>query len=182
VIKNYLILIPIFFIFSCTNDLKDVQALPKNKLSASQTGDSVTLIYTDSTKIKIILKANRMLLFNKNVKEPFTVLPKGFYVTIFDEDEKVSSTLKGNYGVRFDVSKRMEARYAVEVINKNGEKLETEKLIWDEANKKIYTDAFVKIITPNQIINGKGLESNQDFTKYEIKNITGIINIKNNEL
>lgn len=182
VIKNYLILISVLFIFSCTNDLKDVQALPKNKLSASQTGDSVTLIYTDSTKIKIILKANRMLLFNKNVKEPFTVLPKGFYVTIFDEDEKVSSTLKGNYGVRFDVSKRMEARYAVEVVNKNGEKLETEKLIWDEANKKIYTDAFVKIITPNQIINGKGLESNQDFTKYEIKNITGIINIKNNEL
>ncbi len=182
VIKNCLILITLVFSLSCTNDLKDVQALPKNKLSASQTGDSVTLIYTDSTKIKIILKANRMLLFNKNVKEPFTVLPKGFYVTIFDEDEKVSSTLKGNYGVRFDVSKRMEAKYAVEVINKNGEKLETEKLIWDEANKKIYTDAFVKITTPNQIINGKGLESNQDFTKYEIKNITGILNIKNNEL
>jgi LPS export ABC transporter protein LptC len=76
----------------------------------------------------------------------------------------------------------MEARYAVEVINKNGEKLETEKLIWDEANKKIYTDAFVKITTPNQVISGKGLESNQDFTKYEIKKITGIINIKNNEL
>ncbi len=182
VIKNCLILITLVFSLSCTNDLKDVQALPKNKLSASQTGDSVTLIYTDSTKIKIILKANRMLLFNKNVKEPFTVLPKGFYVTIFDEDEKVSSTLKGNYGVRFDVSKRMEAKYAVEVINKNGEKLETEKLIWDEANKKIYTDAYVKITTPNQIINGKGLESNQDFTKYEIKNITGILNIKNNEL
>lgn len=183
---NVVKLIGIAIIFlsltACTNDLKDVQALPRNKLSASQTGDSVTLIYTDSTLIKIILKANRMLLFNKNVSEPFTVLPKGFYVTIFDDEEKVSSTLKGNYGVRYDLSKRMEARYAVEVVNKNGEKLETEKLIWDEANKKIYTDAYVKITTPNQVISGKGLESNQDFTKYEIKNITGIINIKNNEL
>jgi len=176
------IVITFLSLSACTNDLKDVQALPRNKLSASQTGDSITLIYTDSTLIKIILKANRMLLFNKNVSEPFTVLPKGFYVTIFDDEEKVSSTLKGNYGVRYDLSKRMEARYAVEVINKNGEKLETEKLIWDESNKKIYTDAFVKITTPNQVISGKGLESNQDFTKYEIKNITGIINIKNNEL
>jgi hypothetical protein len=40
----------------------------------------------------------------------------------------------------------------------------------------------VKITTPNQVISGKGLESNQDFTKYEIKKITGIINIKNDEL
>jgi|LakMenE18May11ns_1017448.scaffolds.fasta_scaffold9959459_8 LPS export ABC transporter protein LptC len=180
--KLLAITITLLSLTACTNDLKDVQALPRNKLSASQTGDSITLIYTDSTLIKIILKANRMLLFNKNVTEPFTILPKGFYVTIFDDEEKVSSTLKGNYGVRYDLSKRMEARYAVEVINKNGEKLETEKLIWDEANKKIYTDAFVKITTPNQVISGKGLESNQDFTKYEIKKITGIINIKNDEL
>ena len=65
---------------------------------------------------------------------------------------------------------------------KNGEKLETEKLVWDEANKTIYTDAFVKITTADQVIMGKGLKSNQDFTKYQINEITGTINLKNNEL
>ena len=132
---------------ACTNDLKDVMALPRNELSPSQVGDSVTMLYTDSSQLKIMVKANRMLVFDKSVKEPLTILPKGVFVTFFDEHEKVSATLKANYGIRFDATKRMEARYAVEVVNKKGEKLETEKLIWDEKTHRIYTDAFVKITT-----------------------------------
>lgn len=178
-LKNFIVLfLSALFFASCTNDLKDVMALPRNKLSPSQVGDSVTMLYTDSAQLKIMLKANRMLMFSKNVSEPFTVLPNGVFVTFFNEDEKVSATLKANYGVRYDISKKMEARYAVEVVNKNGEKLETEKLIWDERNKKIYTDAFVKISTPKEVIMGKGMVSNQDFTKYEIKKVTGQIQLK----
>jgi LPS export ABC transporter protein LptC len=166
---------------SCTNDLKDVMALPNNKKSPSQIGDSVTLLYTDSAQLKIMLKANRMLVFDKNVREPLTILPKGVFVTFFDDDEKISSTLRADYGVRYDLSKRMEAKYSVEVVNKNGEKLETERLIWDENNKRIYTDAFVKITTASEVIRGKGMESNQDFTKYQIKQVTGTIQLKNDE-
>jgi LPS export ABC transporter protein LptC len=156
-------------------------ALPNNKKSPSQIGDSVTLLYTDSAQLKIMLKANRMLVFDKNVREPLTILPKGVFVTFFDDDEKISSTLRADYGVRYDLSKRMEAKYAVEVVNKNGEKLETERLIWDENNKRIYTDAFVKITTATEVIRGKGMESNQDFTKYQIKQVTGTIQLKNDE-
>ena len=182
-IKVIVFIAAIGFIFgSCTNDLKDVMALPGNKKSPSQVGDSVTLLFTDSAQLKIILKANRMLIFTKNVSEPFTILPKGVFVTFFDTEEKISSTLKANYGIRYDLTKKMEAKYAVEVVNKKGEKLETEKLIWDEVNKTIYTDAFIKITTADQVIMGKGLKSNQDFSKYEIKEVTGTIKLKNNEL
>jgi len=156
-------------------------ALPRNDLSPSQIGDSVTMLYTDSSHLKIMLKANRMLIFNKNVTEPFTVLPKGVFVTFFDEEEKVSATLKADFGVRYDVSKRMEVKYAVEVVNREGVKLETEKLIWNELTKKIYTDAHVKITTATEIIRGVGLESNQDFTKYQLKKLTGTIQLKNDE-
>ncbi len=176
------IVVALFFLLlytACTNDMSEVMSLPRNKLSPSQIGDSVTMLYTDSAKLKIMVKANRMLLFDKNVGEPFTVLPKGVFVTFFDEDEKVSATLKAKYGVRYDISRRMEAKNEVEVVNKNGEKLETEKLVWDEAKKKIHTDAFVKITTASQIIMGNGMESNQDFTKYEIKKVTGQIHLNN---
>jgi LPS export ABC transporter protein LptC len=156
--------------------------LPRNKLSPSRIGDSVTMLYTDSAQLKVMLKANRMLEFEKNVSEPFTVLPKGVFVTFFDEYEKVSATLKAQYAVRYTISKRMEVKYGVEVVNRNGEKLETEKLVWNEFTKKIYTDAFVKITTSKEIIMGQGLESNQDFTKYEMKKVTGTIQLKNDEL
>src|SRR5690606_4116423 len=120
-----------------------------------------------------------MLMFDKNVTEPFTVMPKGVFVTFFDEDEKVSATLRANYGVRYDVSKRMEARYAVEVVNKEGTKLETEKLIWNENTQRIYTDAPVKITTATEVITGHGMESNQDFTQYELKKVTGTFRLNN---
>ncbi|MBL7916888.1 MAG: LPS export ABC transporter periplasmic protein LptC [Bacteroidia bacterium] len=171
----------VFGFYSCTNDLKDVMAIPANSLSPTQTADTVSLIYTDSTQLKIVLKANRLIQFSKNVTEPFTILPNGVNVTFFDNEENISSTLKANYAIRYDLTKRMEARYAVEVVNKNNEKLETEKLIWDEGKKMIFTDAFVKITTATQIITGKGLESNEDFSRYSIKQVQATIQL-NNEL
>ncbi len=157
-------------------------AIPSNKLSPSQTGDTVTMLYTDSAQLKIVLKANRLLMFEKNVSEPFTVMPKGVYVTFYDNEEKISSTLKANYGIRYEQSKRMEVKYAVEVVNKEGKKLNTEHLIWDEANKTIYTKADIKITTATEIIMGKGFKSNQDFTKYEIDEITGTLRINNKDI
>lgn len=166
---------------ACTNDLKDVMALPSTKLSPSQVGDSVTLLYTDSAMLKIMLQANRMLVFTKDVSEPFTILPKGVYVTFFNEKEEVSATLKANYGVRYENSQRMEARYAVEVVNAEGTRMETERLVWDQNGRRIYTDAFVKITTNDEIIMGKGLESNQDFSRYELKHVTGQIQLNQND-
>lgn len=161
--------------------MKEVMILPKKELRPSQVGDSVTLLYSDSTQLKVVLKANRMLIFNKNVTEPYTLLPKGLFVTFFDDQEKVSATLKANYGIRYDIKKQMEVKYAVELINKDGTKLETEKLIWNEVTQRIYTDAFVKITNRKEIIMGTGMESNQDFTKYEIKHVTGQIQINTDE-
>ena len=161
--------------------MKEVMILPKKELRPSQIGDSVTLLYSDSTQLKVVLKANRMLIFNKNVTEPYTLLPKGLFVTFFDDHEKVSATLKANYGIRYEIKKQMEAKYAVELINKDGTKLETEKLIWNEVTQRIYTDAFVKITNRKEIIMGTGMESNQDFTKYEIKHVTGQIQINTDE-
>jgi hypothetical protein len=71
---------------ACTNDMKEVMILPKKELRPTQIGDSVTLLYSDSTQLKVVLKANRMLIFNKNVTEPYTLLPKGLFVTFFDDN------------------------------------------------------------------------------------------------
>jgi LPS export ABC transporter protein LptC len=176
------LVLTVLFFLACTNDMREVQALSKPRLRASQVGDSVTMLYTDSARLKLMVKANRLLLFDKDVKEPFTVLPKGVFVTFFDEDEKVSATLRANYGVRYDGSGKMMARNDVQVVNRRGEKLETEKLTWDEKQQRIYTDAFVKITTDRQVIMGTGMESNQDFSKYEIKKVTGILKLNDNEL
>ena len=70
------------------------------------------------------------------------------------------------------------AKNDVVVVNQKGEQLNTEKLLWDENTGKIYSDEFVKITTPDEIIMGKGFEANQDFSKYKIFKVTGNITVK----
>lgn len=167
---------------ACENDMNEVMAMGEKKIMPSQTGKDVTLLYTDSTLLKIRLEAPQMVMYDKGTKEPMTIMPKGFFVVFFDEQGKKSTTLKANYGVRYETSRRMEAKYNVEVVNATGEKLNTEHLVWDENTKQITSDAFVKITTAKEIIMGKGLRSNQDFTQYEILEITGTIQVEDQDL
>ncbi|MBL7935303.1 MAG: LPS export ABC transporter periplasmic protein LptC [Bacteroidia bacterium] len=171
-----------FIITSCQTDRNEIMALGKKITVPDLTGKDVTMLYSDSTILKIKLQTPQMQKYEKSVKEPVTIMPKGLFVIFYDEKGKEATTLKADYGVRYEKSKRMEVKYNVEVININGEKLNTEHLIWDEQKKKIISDAFVKITTAKEIIMGKGLEANQDFTQYEIKEITGSIRVDDNEL
>lgn len=171
-----------FAISSCETNRDEIMAIGKKVVMPSLTGKDVTMLYSDSTVLKIKLQTPQMLKYEKDVKEPITIMPKGLFVIFYDEKGKESTTLKADYGVRYELSKRMEVKYNVEVINVNGEKLNTEHLIWDEQKKKITSDAFVKITTAKEIIMGKGLEANQDFTQYEIKEVTGTIRVDDNQL
>lgn len=167
---------------SCETDRNEIMALGKKTVMPDLTGKGVTMLYSDSTVLKIKLLTPQMQKYEKGVKEPVTIMPKGLFVTFYDDKGKEATTLKADYGVRYEKTKRMEVKYNVEVININGEKLNTEHLVWDEKKKKITSDAFVKITTAKEIIMGKGLEANQDFTQYEIKEITGSIRIDDNQL
>jgi LPS export ABC transporter protein LptC len=75
----------------------------------------------------------------------------------------------------------MEAKRNVVVVNEKGDKLNTEHLIWDKNTRMIRTEEFVKITTEDEIIMGNGMEADEHFTKYKIKQIKGIISIKENE-
>lgn len=167
---------------SCETDRSEVMAMGEKKIMPSQTGKDITMLYTDSTLLKIRLEAPQMIMYDKGTKEPMTIMPKGLFVSFFDDKGKQSTTLKANYGIRYETSRRMEAKYDVEVVNATGEKLNTEHLVWDENTKQITSDVFVKITTAKEIIMGKGLRSNQDFTQYEILEITGILKIEDNAL
>jgi LPS export ABC transporter protein LptC len=162
---------------ACQNNRNDVMAIGKKKIMPSQTGKNITMLYSDSTKLKVKLDAPQMLMYNKDVKEPLTILPKGLFVVFYNEEGQQATTLKGNYGVRYETSQRMEIKYNVEVINEKGEKLNTELLLWDEQNKKITTPVQVTITTAKQKIIGKGMEANQDFSRYELKEIIATIEL-----
>ncbi len=172
----------IFTFTSCENDLKEVEHLSgSGKTSPTESSKNLNLLYTDSGKMQFRLKAPYMEHFVYGVKEPYSEFNKGVYIEYYDENHKVKTILKSNYAIRYDNTKKMEAKYKVEVTNENGEILRTEKIIWDEENRRIYTNEYVEITTKREILKGTGMEANQDFTEWEIKEVSGTIPLDQNQ-
>lgn len=158
---------------SCKNDPGEVNAVTRKDSFPLLTTQNVDLFYTDSAKLKIHLTAP--LLEDYAGIIPKTIFPQGVHVEFYDDSGKVNSSLKSDYAERREKDEIMLAKRNVVVVNIKGEQLNTEKLIWDGKRRKIYTDAFVKITTADQVLMGNGLESDETFTEYEIKDITGTI-------
>jgi LPS export ABC transporter protein LptC len=169
----------ILFFSSCQTDIPTVSQIIAGKNHPSETGKSVEIIYSDSGRVKMKLTAAQL---DRYVGEkPYIEMPKGVKMFFFDDSFKITSQLKADYAIRYDNEGKMEAKRHVVVVNVKGDTLNTEHLIWDENKERVYTNAFVRITTADEIIYGDGLESNEDFTKYKITHIKGMFNVKDKD-
>ena len=183
-VKTYLrlclFLFGIVFVGSgCVNDLEKVEAIMEDELLPVEVADSIQIIYSDSALLKVILEANHLERFLG--ENPYLEMTEGVHVRFFNSLGEVESELRSNYAVSYENTDIMEAKEDVVVVNKKGETLNTEHLVWEEKTERIHTEEFVKITTEDEVIFGHGFESNQDFTKYRIKKIKGTINLKDED-
>ncbi len=153
-----------------------VKVFAKRKAGPDITSQNIAVYYSDSGMVQAKLTGPQM--DNYMAANPYVEFPKGFKMLFYDEQMKVSSWLRANYGIRREKEKTMEAKGDVVVVNEKGEQLNAEHLIWEEEKQLIHSDKFVKITTADEIIFGDGFESNQDFTKYKIFKIRGTISLK----
>lgn len=171
----YFILFAALFL-SCKDDEEAKKIIQKPSF-ATETGEGVTLTYTDSGMVKAKIKAPLMQHFSLSQK-PYIFMPKGVEGMFFDNYKNASSYAFADIGIYYDKEKYLVMKQNVKLINVKGDTLSTEYLVWDELKEKIYTDKFVKITTPDQLIYGDGLVSNQNFTEYRITNVKGNIKLK----
>lgn len=164
-------------LYSCENDVDEIESLSNNKKAPISTGKNVSFIYSEKANVKVKITAPLMEEYGEEMNK-YMEMTKGIKVLFFDSLKNVSSTLTSNYAIHRVSENIMEAKDDVVVVNDMGEVLNTEHLIWLEDSSKIYTEEFVKITTEDEIIMGEGMEANQDFTKWRIHKIKGTINIK----
>lgn len=171
------VLLAAFTLASCENDLAKVEKIASNEASLPvETSRDINIIYSDSARVKAQL-SSPLLKFYK-VANSYHEMPNGLKVDFYGDDLEIESTLTAKSGRKFQNQGIIEVKDSVVVVNEKGERLNTERLIWNEKTRKIYTDKFVKITTPNEVIYGEGMEANQNFTNYKIFKIKGIINVK----
>ena len=173
----YLIPYTLYLFFaSCQTDIQTIKQVTSFKNLPGESMKEAEILYSDSAKVKMKLTAPQMDRYSG--EKPYIEMPQGMKMFFYNDSLKVNAWMKADYGIRYEKEGKMEAKRNVEVVNVKGDKLNTERLILDEPKDSIYTDAFVKITTKDEVLWGNGLESNRDFSKYVIKNIKGIVNIK----
>jgi LPS export ABC transporter protein LptC len=169
------LLIALFSLASCENNLKTVSLITSNDKNLLDVEENASIFYTDSAKTKFHLTSPR--IENYGGSDPYQVFPKGLNIDFYDDSANINGHLDAEYAIRHVNSKLIEADNNVNVLNRKGERLNTEQLFWDDTKQKIYTNKFVRIKTTKQIIYGDGLVSNEDFTQYKITNIRGTIQL-----
>lgn len=164
-------------IISCEEKVKepsqlvsDGEGLPVETIRGLET------LYSDSGKVKVRVKAP--LYYKTTDNQTVTTLPKGIRIEFYNNEMKIESELTADWAVHKENERVWEARNKVVVINKKGERLDTERLVWDERKERLTSDRDVKITTSEEIIYGGGFEANQDFSNYRIFNVKGRINVK----
>jgi LPS export ABC transporter protein LptC len=159
--------------YSCENNLDTVNLITAKDKTPLGSEENATIIYTDSAKTKFVLKAPIIEQFGGS--NPYQIAQKGVTIDFYDDSTHANGHISANYAIRNERTGLMEGDNNVVVINKKGERLNTEQLFWDQNKHRIYTSKFVQIKTDTQILYGDGLESNEDFTDYRITNIRGSI-------
>ena len=166
------LLLYLFLLFvSCTNDPKLVQEFISDEYEAIEKISEAELFHTENGKVKVKIIVGKIERFNKN--QPELIFSDSLEVYFYNDSSKLQSTLKSNMASMDDVNKIMIAKNSVKLISNTGKKLETEELIWDERNNRVYTDKEVKITTGKEVVYGEGFTSNPDFTEYSIIKIHG---------
>ncbi|MEM1407353.1 MAG: LPS export ABC transporter periplasmic protein LptC [Bacteroidota bacterium] len=167
-------LLVVISVSGCGNPDQGIEEIP-NYDGAIQQAEDMVLYHSENAIIKNKLVTPRFLEFVNGDRE----FPEGLYFEFYDEEGKITSTLKANEAYYFKEDDQWRGRGDVEVKNiEQNQKLESEELFWKPSKEQIFTEKFVTITLPDKILYGEGLTAKQDFSSYHIKKPQGTFDIE----
>ncbi len=160
----------------CTNDVEEVRRQTRDTLFPVSSTRNVEMLYSDSARLRSRIRAPQRDTYLG--EKEYVEFPEGLQVLFYESDGSEGGQLKARYAISYTKQDKMIARNDVQLWNKEGKKLNTEELIWDQKSGRIYSEKFSKITSAEEVIYGDGFESNQDFSSYRIVKIRGIVTLK----
>ncbi len=168
-------------ITSCRNEMEDIHALVTKTVMQEDVAHDVTILYSEDGQVKARLYSIEFIR-NEMSRPPYTDMKKGLKVEFFNDSMLIESTLTARYARYYEQQGNVLIRDSVVVINKKGDMLKTEELIWNQDIQKFYTEKPVAITTATQTMWGDGLEANQDFSWYQIRNLRGVMMVEKEKI
>lgn len=158
-------------LFSCKNKMEDVRAVTNIESYPDLMSENIELMYSDSARVMLKVSAPKVLRY-ENEENPYTEFPKGIKVIFYDNAGDIDATITSQYAIYTEKDDLWHATKDVVAINhKENKILNTEELFWNMEEERIYSDKHVRITSDEEIVYGKGFESDQSFDNWTIKGI-----------
>ena len=161
-------------LLSCSNKPELVKEFIESENLPIEQIKGAEMMHTEQGILKLKIFATNIQRFKDN--QPHLVFSDGLEVTFYDDSGLVKSVLTAVNAEIDETNKIMTAFDNVVLVSKEGNKLESDELFWDENKNKIYTNKKVVITTRKEVIEGLGFQSNPDFSEYSITSIQGTFN------
>lgn len=135
---------------------------------------NVSTLISDSgyTKYKVVTPLWNV--YGGGNSEAYWDFPEGVYLRQLDHSLEVVSTVAADSACYFPSKKLWELYGDVEIDQKDKAYFFSERIFFDDKKKRIYSDTFIHIQTPTQILEGVGFESNENLTQYRVLKPTGM--------
>ena len=136
----------------------------------------VTTLISDSGVTRYRVNTEEWTVYDRK-KPSYWAFEKGVYLEQFDSIFNIEASIKADTAYYYDRDRLWKLIGNVDIKSLKGDHVTTELLYWNEATKKVYTDKFVRMEKPDQIMTGYGFESDDQFMKPVVHNISGIVYI-----
>ncbi len=115
--------------------------------------------------------------------DPYREFRKGIRVTMFEEDSQSteSATLTANYAINYEDRKLWEVKGDVVVVNKDGRRLYTSQLFWNQATHRIYSNVDSKIVSADEVYHCEGFESDEKMKDWTYRKLKGVTYVNDTE-
>ncbi|ATA79379.1 LPS export ABC transporter periplasmic protein LptC [Capnocytophaga sputigena] len=177
IVKSIAVLSGMAMLFSCNNDMRNLQQLSIQKKFPQGEAYNFKLVYTDSTKVVAVVTSP----LNKdytNQRMPYSEFPEGVKVEFYDQ-ARHKNIVEAQYGIIYPSSDIVELRNNVVLTTYDGKRLKTEQLFWDQKEDWIFTDKEFSFTdeAKGTITNGIGMDFDKKFSTVKAHKTTGILAI-----
>ena len=116
-------------------------------------------------------------------RDPYREFRKGIKIVMFDNDSLSSeaATLTANYAIFYENRKLWEAKGDVVAVNKDGRRLYTSQLFWNQATHRVYSNVDSKIVSADEVYHCEGFESDEQMKDWTYRKLKGVTYVNDAE-
>ncbi len=164
-------LLLVLALLSCKNDLAEVQEIFDPRATEVERLEDIDITYSDSAVVKLRIRAAVHLRYEEggSMMDEFS---DGVQLDFLDGD-KVTGWLTADWAKRDNKRRETTMRGRVTLYNADGQKLQTTQMIWTEKDGKLSSDQFVRVTQEDQVLQGYGFVTDEEFSSFEITSLEG---------